>query len=63
MEEGNGMTSLHSYPTFIGVGAARSGTTALYHWLRRRPEVYLSPVKETNFFTRDLWNRKGPGDS
>jgi len=62
MEEGNSMTSLRSYPTFIGVGAARSGSTALYHWLRKHPEVYLSPVKETNFFTRDLVGRNGPGD-
>jgi len=56
------MTSLRSFPTFIGVGAARSGSTALYHWLSKHPGVYLSPVKETNFFARDLVGRNGPGD-
>ncbi|MGB3209237.1 MAG: sulfotransferase [Desulforhopalus sp.] len=37
-------------PTFIGVGAGRCGTSALYAMLRSHPEVYLSPLKEVNFF-------------
>jgi len=56
------MNLLRSHPTFIGVGAARSGSTALYHWLTHHPRVYMSPVKETNFFARDLVSRNGPGD-
>ena len=37
-------------PNFIMIGAGRSGTTSLYFYLKQHPEVFLSPVKETNFF-------------
>ncbi len=37
-------------PNFIIIGAGKSGTTTIYEWLRQHPEVYMSPVKETNFF-------------
>lgn len=37
-------------PNFIIIGAARSGTTALYYHLMQHPKIFLSPVKETNFF-------------
>lgn len=38
-------------PTFIVIGAPRAGTTSLYHYLRQHPEVTLSMIKETNFFS------------
>ena len=37
-------------PNFLIVGAAKSGTTSLYAYLKQHPQVYMSPVKETNFF-------------
>ena len=37
-------------PNFIIIGAAKSGTTAIYHYLKQHPQVYMSPVKEANFF-------------
>ena len=37
-------------PTFLVVGAARSGTTSLYHYLKAHPDIYMSPVKEPHFF-------------
>jgi hypothetical protein len=37
-------------PNFVVIGAAKSGTTALYWYLQEHPEVYMSPLKETNFF-------------
>jgi hypothetical protein len=37
-------------PTFIGIGEGRCGTTSLWHWLRSHPDVYLSPVKEVDYF-------------
>ena len=49
-------------PTFIIVGAARSGTTSLYHWLKLHPQVFMSSVKETNFFAQLKPNFTGPGD-
>jgi sulfotransferase family protein len=37
-------------PTFMVPGAPRSGTTSIYHYLRQHSQVFMSPVKETNFF-------------
>lgn len=41
-------------PTFIVIGAAKAGTTALYWYLSEHPSVFMSPVKETNFFAYNL---------
>lgn len=40
-------------PDFVVIGAAKSGTTALYHLLRQHPQVYMSPVTEPGFFAFD----------
>ena len=40
-----------TYPNFLLVGAAKSGTTSLYHYLRQHPDIYMSPVKEPLFFS------------
>jgi hypothetical protein len=37
-------------PNFLIIGAARSGTTALYRYLKQHPQIYMSAVKEPNFF-------------
>ncbi|MDB9312789.1 sulfotransferase [Spirulina sp. CS-785/01] len=37
-------------PNFLILGAPKSGTTALYEYLQQHPEIYMSPVKEPNFF-------------
>ena len=37
-------------PNFVIVGAAKAGTTALYHYLSSHPDVFMSPLKETNYF-------------
>ena len=37
-------------PNFIVIGAAKAGTTALYWYLDEHPDVFMSPVKETNYF-------------
>ena len=37
-------------PNFLVIGAAKSGTTSLYEYLKQHPEVYMSPVKEPHFF-------------
>ena len=51
-------------PNFIILGAAKSGTTALYHYLKQHPQIYLSPVKETEFFAfeGEELNFQGPKD-
>ncbi len=37
-------------PNFLVIGAAKAGTTSLYHYLGQHPEVFMSPVKEPHFF-------------
>lgn len=44
-------------PTFIIIGAAKSGTTALYEYMAQHPQVFMSAVKEPHYFCyegRDL---------
>lgn len=37
-------------PTFVILGASKAGTSSLYHYLDQHPDVFMSPVKEPNFF-------------
>lgn len=50
----------HALPGFLVVGAGRSGTTALQYTLMQHPEVFMSPVKETNFFALEGGDRLSP---
>ena len=45
-------------PNFFIVGAPRSGTTAMYEYLRQHPEVFMPYRKEPGYFGSDL--TKGP---
>ncbi len=38
-------------PNFLIVGVQKAGTTSLYNYLREHPQVYMSPVKETEFLS------------
>lgn len=46
-------------PTFVGIGAQKSGTTTLHDILRQHPGVFLPKVKETKFFCDDAKFQKG----
>jgi sulfotransferase family protein len=37
-------------PDFVVVGAAKSGTISLYHYLRQHPSIFMCPINECNFF-------------
>jgi Sulfotransferase family len=37
-------------PNFLIIGAMKSGTTSLYHYLAQHPQIYMSSVKEPKFF-------------
>lgn len=38
-------------PNFLIIGAAKSGTTSLYHYLRQHPDIFMSRIKEPNYYT------------
>jgi hypothetical protein len=41
-------------PDFFLVGAPKCGTTALYAMLGAHPEIFVSPIKEPDFFAADI---------
>jgi hypothetical protein len=50
-------------PNFLIIGAAKSGTTSLYHYLQQHPQIYMNG-KEPSFFALKDQNIQysGPGD-
>jgi hypothetical protein len=51
-------------PNFLIIGAAKSGTTALYSYLKQHPQVFMCPMKEPKFFAHENKGPEwcGPGD-
>ena len=47
-------------PNFIIIGAAKAGTTALYWYLAEHPQIFMSPLKETNYFAYGLDGKGRP---
>ena len=41
-------------PNFIIAGPPKCASTSLHFYLNQHPDIFMSPVKETNFFTRDF---------
>lgn len=39
-------------PQFLVVGAAKSGTTSLFHYLNQHPDIFIPPRKECRFFSQ-----------
>jgi len=52
-------SATRTLPTFIIAGAAKSGTSSLWHYLRAHPDVFVVPAKELNFFSHDNVFRRG----
>jgi len=51
-------------PNFFVIGPARCATESLYSYLKQHPQIYMSPIKETNWFVfygQPICYR-GPGD-
>ena len=52
-------------PNVFVVGAIKSGTTALYHYFKQHPQIFVpQSIKETNFmaFCEGMPPLSGPGD-
>ncbi|QIN84368.1 sulfotransferase [Rubrobacter tropicus] len=62
-EERDTTTRTVKRPNFIVIGAAKSGTTALWNYFRQHPQIYMSPKKHTRFFSFQTANPvfRGPG--
>ena len=45
------MTDFDAFPNFFCIGAMRTGSTSLYHYLLQHPDVFMSREKETDFFS------------
>src|SRR5580658_9442879 len=41
-------------PNFFIIGAPKSGTTSLYHYLDQHPQVFMSAVKEPCYFASEV---------
>jgi hypothetical protein len=54
------MSEASRRPDFVIVGAPKSGTTAMYEYLRAHPQLFLPERKEMRFFGSDLDVRDRP---
>lgn len=56
---------MRKLPNFLIIGAAKSGTTSLYHYLNEHPQIYMSNIQEPKFFSfinQDRLDLQGIGD-
>jgi hypothetical protein len=51
-------------PNILIIGAAKSGTSALWRYLPQHPDIFMSPKKEPHFFAYEnsTPDAQGPGD-
>jgi hypothetical protein len=58
------MMILKPKANFFIAGAAKSGTSSLFHYLNLHPDVYMSSIKEPHYFCHDSFPDRftGPGD-
>ncbi len=49
-------------PNFLIAGAAKSGSTSVYYYLKQHPDIYMGLIKEPNFFSSQCLEppKKGP---
>ncbi len=47
------MTAKTDHPNFFLIGTVKGGTTSLHRYLDQHPDIYLSPVKEVNYFSKE----------
>lgn len=49
-------------PNFLIAGAAKSGTTSLWHYLKQHPDVFMPVNKEPMFLAASYYDRLNPED-
>ena len=40
-----------NFPNFLIIGAGKCGTTSVHNYLNQHPDIFMCPIKETNFFS------------
>ena len=45
-------------PNLFIVGMPKSGTSALYYFLKQHPDVFMSPLKEPKYFATDMYGER-----
>ena len=50
---------MENWPNFFIVGAPKAGTTSLYEYLKGHPEIYMSPIKEPDYFSITILKQDG----
>ncbi|MGQ4646866.1 sulfotransferase domain-containing protein [Lyngbya aestuarii] len=40
-------------PNFFVIGAMKAGTTTIHNYLKQHPQIYMSSIKEPDFFCYD----------
>jgi hypothetical protein len=45
---------MERWPNLFIVGAPKAGTSSLYAYLRNVPKIYMSPIKEPNYFSVNI---------
>ncbi|WP_353571564.1 sulfotransferase domain-containing protein [Candidatus Albibeggiatoa sp. nov. BB20] len=51
-------TDLKLLPTFAIIGAMKSGTTSLYHYMNEHPDIYFPEIKEPGIFLSFAQHKK-----
>ena len=49
-------------PNFLVVGAGKSGTTSIFHYLKQHPDIYVPENKEPRFFVSSKFEQFNPKD-
>ena len=55
---GTKASPIPTLPNVIIIGAMKAGTGSLHYYLSRHPEIFMSKVKELNFFDREERTRR-----
>ncbi len=51
---------MEKWPNFFIVGVPKAGTTSLYEYLKKIPEIFMSPEKEPYYFTTKTFSEEHP---
>jgi len=54
------MNAVPAWPNLFIAGAPRCGTSSLYAWLQAIPGIYMSRIKEPNYFSRQVIGDDNP---